>query len=182
MSKIAFDGRRLAGEGVERLSRRLGELGDIFSDKAAHAVLPSGQLVYEVESVLPVKEGTEGGLFVGMTYIHPGKVGREYFMTRGHYHTIRNRAEVYIGIEGEGMLILMSEDRSRVWVEKMRPGSVHYIPGHTAHRAANTGSRILSFGAVWPSDAGHDYATISENGFSKILIDMDGVPILIDKP
>jgi glucose-6-phosphate isomerase len=85
-------------------------------------------------------------------------------------------------MEGEGMLILMSEDRSRTWAEKMEPGSIHYIHGHTAHRTANTGNTVLSFGAFWPSDAGHDYATISEQGFSKILVDRGGVPTLVDRP
>jgi glucose-6-phosphate isomerase len=85
-------------------------------------------------------------------------------------------------MEGEGMLILMNEDHSVVWVEKMEPGSIHYINGHTAHRTANTGRTVLSFGACWPSDAGHDYKTISERGFSKILIEKDGVPTLVNKP
>ena len=80
------------------------------------------------------------------------------------------------------MLILMNEDHSVVWVEKMEPGSVHYIGGHTAHRTANTGSTVLSFGAVWPSDAGHDYDTISQSGFSKILVDVNGRPTLINRP
>jgi glucose-6-phosphate isomerase len=84
-------------------------------------------------------------------------------------------------MEGEGMLILMNEDRTHTWAEKMEPGSVHYINGFTAHRTANTGSGILSFGACWPSDAGHDYDTISEHGFSKILVDGGGVPTLVDR-
>jgi glucose-6-phosphate isomerase len=85
-------------------------------------------------------------------------------------------------MEGEGMLILMNEDRTQTWAERMEPGSVHYINGYTAHRTANTGSGILSFGACWPSDAGHDYDTISEHGFSKILVDRGGVPSLVDRP
>ena len=78
------------------------------------------------------------------------------------------------------MLILMKHDRSRTWAEKMVPGSIHYIPGCTAHRTANTGKGTLSFGACWPSDAGHDYDTISQYGFSKILVSQGGEPVLVD--
>jgi glucose-6-phosphate isomerase len=63
----------------------------------------------------------------------------------------------------------------------MYPGSLHYIHGYTAHRTANTGNDILSFGACWPSDAGHDYDTISKRGFSKILVQQNGQPALIDR-
>ena len=181
-AKLFFQKGRLGGGPVDRLTRRIGDLGDIFSDREAYARMPAHQVVYEVESYLPVKAGEEGGLFLGVTYIHPGKVGDEYFMTKGHFHEIRNRAEVYICMEGEGMLILMNEDHSVVRAEKMEPGSIHYIGGHTAHRTANTGSTVLSFGACWPSDAGHDYQTISERGFSKILVEKNGVPTLVNKP
>ena len=179
---LRLSGNSLEGGAVDRIQRTLGDLTDIFHDKGALAAMPANHIVYEVASSLPVPSGLEGGLFVGVTYIHPGKVGDEYFMTKGHFHQIRNRAEIYICMEGEGMLILMNEDRSRTWAERMSAGSVHYIPGFTAHRTANTGEGILSFGAVWPSDAGHDYATISEHGFSKILADREGVPTLISKP
>lgn len=179
--KLHFRRLELQGGSLDRISRRVGDLDDIFHDQWAYAALPKDRLVYEVVSSLPVPDGTEGGLFIGVTYIHPGKVGDEYFMTKGHFHKIRNRAEVYVCMEGEGMLILMNEDRTRTWAEKMEPGSVHYINGFTAHRTANTGSGMLSFGACWPSDAGHDYDTISEHGFSKILVERGGVPTLVDR-
>jgi glucose-6-phosphate isomerase len=99
-------------------------------------------------------------------------------MTKGHFHACADRAEYYWGLEGEGMLILMDEQR-RVWAERMFPGSLHYISGHVAHRVANTGSRTLSFAACWPSDAGHNYAEIAENGFAGRLICKNGAPALI---
>ncbi|MET0636503.1 MAG: glucose-6-phosphate isomerase family protein [Chitinophagaceae bacterium] len=176
---VIFSGTELTGPGIDRLSRRIGDLGDIYNDKAALADLPADQLVYEVASYFPIPEGTTAGLFFGITYIHPGKVGREYFMTKGHFHQLRDRGEMYICVEGNGMLILMDENR-KTHAEKMYPGSVHYINGYTAHRTANTGDSILTFSAVWPSDAGHDYDTISTEGFSKILVEQDGEPVLLD--
>lgn len=186
MSEIAdqfvrFSGTTLTGPSIDRLSRQLGDLGDIFADKTAWATMPKEQNVYEVASYFPVAEGTLAGLFFGITYIAPGKVGNEYFMTKGHFHLLRDRAEIYHCIEGEGMLILMDEQRN-TWAERMYPGSLHYINGYTAHRTANTGSTTLVFSAVWPSDAGHDYATISTEGFSRILVEQDGQPVLIKNP
>ena len=178
---LSFREMQLRGGSLDRIARRVGDLGDIFYDKVAYAGMPKDRLVYEVVSNFPVPAGTEGGLFLGITYIHPGKVGDEYFMTKGHFHQVRNRAEIYICMEGEGVLILMNEERTHVWGERMEPGSIHCISGYTAHRTANTGNGILSFGACWPSDAGHDYATISEYGFSKILVDRGGVPALVDR-
>jgi glucose-6-phosphate isomerase len=177
--ELIFKDQQLTGENIDKLTRKLKDLGDIFSDKAAYAAMDGETVVYNVESSFPVEHGTEGGLFYGITYIHPGKVGNEYFMTKGHFHSIRNRAEYYCTIEGEGMLLLMNED-GETRAEKMVSGSIHYIPGNTAHRTANTGNSVLSFSAFWPADAGHDYDIIAKNGFSKILVDNNGVPELVD--
>jgi hypothetical protein len=57
---------------------------------------------------LPVAEGTPGGLYWGTTFIQPGLVGDEYFMTKGHSHSLPDRAEYYITASGEGALILAS--------------------------------------------------------------------------
>ena len=169
---------QLTGNNLDRITRKLKDLGDIFSDEKAYTIMDGETVVYDVVSSFPVAQDTEGGLFYGITYLHPGKVGDEYFMTKGHFHAIRNRGEYYCTIEGEGMLLLMDES-GNTRAEKMIPGSIHYIPGNTAHRTANVGDKILSFSAFWPSDAGHDYATISESGFSKVLIDNNGRPELV---
>lgn len=171
---------KLDGKSIEKIARKLGDLKDIFFDKTAFGSMDPETIVYEVESYFPVEHDTEGGLFYGITRIYPGTVGSEYFMTKGHFHKVRDRGEFYCTLHGEGALILMDEDRN-TWAERMYPGSIHYIKGNTAHRTANTGNGILSFSAVWPSDAGHDYATISEHGFSKILVKRAGNPIFMDR-
>ncbi len=177
---ITFINDQLKGALIDRINRKIKDLPDIFYDKKAFEELPVETIVYEVASYFPVAEGTEGGLFYGITYIHPGTVGEEYFMTKGHFHKIRNRAEYYCTLHGEGMLLLMNE-QGETWAERMFPGSIHFIPGHMAHRTANTGDSILSFSAFWPSDAGHDYDTISKQGFSKILVKRNGHPELVNR-
>ncbi len=176
--RLFFTGNRLLGERVETVSRTLGDLEGVFADTEAFSRISPDIPAYEVSSFLPEKEGTPGGLYFGITYLHPGKVGNEYFMTKGHFHASIDRAEFYWGLEGEGMLILMDQTR-RVWAERVFPGSLHYIPGGVAHRMANTGNGLFSFAACWPSDAGHNYQEIAAYGFSARLLEIDGKPQLI---
>ena len=135
--RLFFTGNRLLGERVENVSRTLGDLRGIFADVDAFSRMPQNMPAYEVSSFLPEQEGTPGGLYFGITYLHPGKVGNEYFMTKGHFHANIDRAEFYWGLEGEGMLILMDQSR-RVWAERVFPGSLHYIASGVADRMANT--------------------------------------------
>jgi glucose-6-phosphate isomerase len=156
------------GEGVTESRRVLGDLKGVFADEAARAAMDQGQTVYEVQMHAAVPEGTPCGLFLGVSCLRPGDVAGEYFMTKGHFHARRETAEYYWGVAGEGALILMDENGECRW-ERVFPGSVHYIPGNVAHRLANTGTETLRVGACWPSDAGHDYATIAASGFTKRL-------------
>lgn len=84
--RLFFTGNRLLGERVENVSRTLGDLRGIFADVDAFSRMPQNMPAYEVSSFLPEQEGTPGGLYFGITYLHPGKVGNEYFMTKGHFH------------------------------------------------------------------------------------------------
>jgi glucose-6-phosphate isomerase len=175
---ITFSGTSLAGKPVEKLTRTIGDLKGLFADQKSFEEQDQNQIAYEVESYFPVSEGTEGGLFFGVTRIRPGIIGNEYVMTKGHSHVIESRGEFYWGIEGEGMLLCMDKDRN-TWAEKMSPGSLHYISGFIAHRVCNTGTSVLSFGACWPSDSGHNYERIAKNGFSKRLMKINGEPQLV---
>jgi glucose-6-phosphate isomerase len=172
---LFFSGNHLTGEGVTCVTRNITDLKGVFYDEDARSALAQDAVVYEVKSFLPVPEETPGGLYFGITYLYPGKVGDEYFMTKGHFHARPDRTEFYWGLDGEGVLIFMDEQR-RMWAERMFPGSLHHIPGHVAHRVANTDSRLLSFAACWPSDAGHNYAEIAKNGFTARLICKNGLP------
>ncbi|MBA7521964.1 Glucose-6-phosphate isomerase [subsurface metagenome] len=158
MPEILFSGDRLKGNKVQQSTRLLKDLNTIFKNDEAFKIMNPDLPVYEVDCYFPVKENKAGGLFFGVTRIFPGKVDNEYFMTKGHFHSNSDTAEFYWGIEGEGLLLFMNKDRE-TWIEKMTNGSLHYIPGNTAHRVINTGELKLSFGACWPSDAGHDYAS-----------------------
>jgi glucose-6-phosphate isomerase len=176
--ELSLTNYALKGDPIRYQTRKLKDLTGIFQDQEAFNQMDQEQLAYSVQSWQPVEEGTSGGLFFGVSTIYPGKVGSEYFITKGHFHAKPERAEFYWGVEGNGMLILMDRERN-TWAEEVYPGSLHYIGSEIAHRLANTGDENLIVGACWPSDAGHDYEEIAANGFSARLLDVDGKPKLI---
>src|SRR5215213_11507566 len=91
--------------GTAATVRRLSDLRGLFADAAAEAALLSeNPVIYEVYYPYEPPE-VEGQLGFCTTVIHPGMVGREYFMTKGHFHKRIDRAEVYYGLKGEGRLI-----------------------------------------------------------------------------
>jgi glucose-6-phosphate isomerase len=169
----------LYGEPVINQQRTIKDVAGIFLDQEAIQSIPAATTVYSVQAWFPVKDNTPAGLFYGTSTIMPGKVGKEYFMTKGHFHAKSDRAEFYWGVTGTGILILMDRNRN-TWAEKVFPGSLHYIGGETAHRLANTGNENLVVGACWPSDAGYDYEEIMRNGFSARLLEVDGQPVLVN--
>jgi glucose-6-phosphate isomerase, archaeal len=168
----------MQGVQIQRSAKKLGQLRGIFRDQNAWQTMDSETVVYRVQWWEPIPQGTEGGLFWGTTTIEPGRVGDEYFMTRGHFHSVRDRGEYYCTVEGHGVLVLMSDDSSGR-TERMSHGSLHYIPGGTAHRAVNTGNTPLIFWASWPSDAGHDYDAIGAEGFGIRVLLRDEIPTLV---
>ena len=168
----------LEGPGIEESTKTLSQLSGLFQDEQALRAMAPETEVYRVRFWRPVPDGTPGGLFWGATILQPGRVGDEYFMTHGHFHAIRDRAEYYATVSGSGALLLMNEV-GETWSQTMIPGSVHYIPGCIAHRVANTGDVPLVFLASWPSDAGHDYARIRSTGFGRRLVLRNGEPALV---
>jgi glucose-6-phosphate isomerase, archaeal len=175
---VDLDSWAMEGAGITVSERRLKHLAGVFADEGLRASLDPETIVYRVQAFFPVSEGTPGGLFFGSTTLQPGKVGDEYFMTRGHFHATVDRGEYYWGVSGEGILLLM--DANRVMrAEKIFRGSVHYIAGQVAHRIANTGPVPLAVGACWHSDAGHNYEEIDRAGFPARLLEVGGLPRLV---
>lgn len=166
------------GNGVSIKKRYLSDLQGVFADEDSRKKMNQDMLAYEVQLFLPVEEGTGGGLYFGNTTIYPGKVGAEYMMTKGHFHAKRNRNEYYLGVRGTGLLLFMDQNRE-CRVEHIKEGSLHYIGENLAHRVINTGTEPLTFLASWPADAGHDYDSIQQHGFSMRIIEENGHPKII---
>lgn len=152
-------------EPKRRVVRRLSDMKGYYKDgRAEEAAIQAGDpVVYEMYEPEIVER--EGDLAYCTTTMYPGKVGDEYFMTKGHVHQVRETAEVYFFLKGEGALICELPDED-VDVRFVKAGDVCYVPAGWAHRTVNTGEEELVFFAVYPGHAGHDYAFIEARGFS----------------
>jgi len=155
------------------LARHASDMRGHYADAAAlDALIADGDpLHYEVFDV-PVPE-EYGQLMYGISTLQPGLVGDECFMTKGHYHTISETAEVYQCLRGTGVMLMKTADGACAW-EAMSRGKMVYVPPHWAHRSVNTGSEPLITFYVFPGDAGHNYGDIETEGFPKRIFSRDG--------
>ncbi len=181
MVRFSPESPRLGARPV--VERRLADLRGCFADEAAYdTVCAAGDnpLMYQVCAVEPA-EG-DGQLHYGLGILQPGRVGAEYFFTKGHYHARRCAAEIYIGLRGEGCLLLEDEATGEARLVALEPNAVVYVPGHTAHRTINTGEVPLAYLGIYPSDAGHDYGAIAARNFRHVVVEgRDGRPALMER-
>lgn len=163
------------------LERRLSDLRGLYHNAAAfdNMVAHEDQLLYEVYH--SVRPEAAGELPSGITIMHPGRVGDEYFMTKGHFHAVLETGEIYYGLKGQGMIVMETPEGD--WaVEEISPGRVVYIPPRWAHRSVNVGEGEFSFFFAYPGNAGHDYASIEKQGFRKLIIAGKDGPEIVDNP
>jgi glucose-6-phosphate isomerase len=125
---------------------------------------------------------TSGDIAYGTSITYPGKVGDEYNMTKGHFHTVLDTAEVYYCLRGRGMMMMESPEGD-VETRELRKGQAVYVPGRYAHRSINISpdEPFITFFA-FPGHAGHDYGSIETKGFHKIVVERNGKPTVIDNP
>lgn len=158
----------------QTVERRLSEMRGMYQ------VEPDEDRVAYRVFLIPVPE-ENSEIQCSTTVLEPGVVGDEYFMTKGHFHQVRNRSEIYVGLSGEGRLVMATEDGEHA-VEPIRPGTVNYVPGGWAHRSVNVGSDPLVFFAAYVGDAGHDYGTIESEGFPVLVVRSEDGPIVAPNP
>jgi glucose-6-phosphate isomerase len=166
----------------QHMVRTLSSMKGQYHDETAYSALLARQdtLLYEV--YYAERPEIAGELMSGLSIVHPGKVGDEYFMTKGHFHAVLETAEIYYTWRGEGLMLLETPEGD--WsAEELRPGNVLYIPPRWAHRSINTGREhdMVTF-FVYPGHAGHDYGTIEQYGFRKLVVERDGRPCILDNP
>ncbi len=127
--------------------------------------LDKDTIMYEVYSYSKGEPKQVGNLNWGLTVLKPVLVDGECNMTRGHFHEDLDCAEIYIGLGGEGLLLLMDET-GQCHAQKVEKGSIHHIDSQLAHRLINTGDCDMKVGACWNTTAGHDYERIEKNPFT----------------
>jgi glucose-6-phosphate isomerase len=135
--------------GTGRYEKRLGDLaaGDV--------------VVYDVGEFR--RSADSGDLVFGVTRMSPGRVGDEFFLTRGHIHARPDRAEIYYGQRGRGLMQLESPEGETRIIE-MAPQALAYVPPFWIHRSINVGDEDFVTLFCYPADAGQDYAVIERAG------------------
>lgn len=164
------------------LQRTLSKMKGMFADESAYdaQLAQEDVLVYEFFDMgVP---DSEKEVAYGTSITYPGKVGDEYFMTKGHFHTVLDTAEVYYCLRGHGYMMMESPEGD--WeVQELTPGQAVYVPGRYAHRSINISATepLITFFA-FPGHAGHDYGAIETKGFRKLVVEQNGSPTIIDNP
>lgn len=167
----------------ETSKRYLSQMKGMFADDEAYEKMLKEQgdvLVYEFHEMGVPEEA--GNLAFGCSITYPGKVGDEYFMTKGHFHTILETAEVYYCLSGHGYMLM--ENPEGDWLAyELTPGKALYVPERYAHRSINVDPKepLRTF-FVFRADAGHDYGTIETKGYRKLLVEREGKPEILDNP
>lgn len=178
--RVAAAGGCIESEAA-RITRRLSDMAGFYHDQDAYAAMlaQDDPVVYEVvEAQVPE---VEGHVRCGMTILYPGRVGDEYFMTKGHFHEKPGTGEVYYGLSGSGMMLLQT--RQGDWrTLSVGLGTLAYVPPDWGHRSVNTGVEPLVLFFAYPGDAGHDYDTIAAGGFVRLVVERGGGPAVEENP
>ncbi len=176
------ESRTIQQWGDNHLQRRLSNLDGIFLDQEEfqRMLAADDRLIYEVYEIR--RPELAGEFLMGLSIVHPGKVGQEFFMTKGHFHSILETAELYYCLEGEGFMV-METPEGEARVEPLSPGRCLYVPPRWAHRSVCTSRQenLVTFFA-YPGNAGHDYGTIERQGFHKLVVENENGIQIVDNP
>lgn len=164
------------------ITRTLSAMKGQYLDQEAFTAALSEEdtLLYEVYEIK--RPEIAGEVLHGISIVHPGKVGEEFFMTKGHFHTVLETAEIYYTLSGKGYMVMETPEGD--WaVEELAAGRVLYVPPRWAHRSVNASENedLVMFFA-YPGHAGHDYGTIETQGFRKLIVDKGAGPEIVDNP
>ena len=171
----------MSKSGTKTSVRYVSSMKGMWADEqAANELVENGDpIVYEFYEMGAPEKASD--LAFGTSITYPGKIGNEYFMTKGHFHTVLETAEVYYCLSGEGYMLL--ENPEGEWsAQKLSPGVMVYVPPRYAHRSINIGIIPLVTFFCFRGDAGHDYGTIETKGYRKLIVEKDGKPDIIDNP
>lgn len=164
------------------IQRRLSNMKGQYLDQEAYQrqLAEEDRVLYQVYEIK--RPEVEGEILHGISIVHPGKVGDEFFMTKGHFHTVLDTAEIYFTLKGRGLMV-MENPEGEFAVEELAEGRVLYVPPRWAHRSVNVGSdEDLVMFFAYPGHAGHDYGTIETQGFKKLVVDKGSGPEIVDNP
>lgn len=178
---LRFDPQTGDIEGRDATVRFLSDLASSFADRTAfEAELAAGDRIIYRATQVEDSDG-DGDLHYGLAVLYPGKVGDEYHLTKGHIHAWRSAAEVYICLNGRGLMLLEDERSGESIVAPLECNQTVYVPTHMAHRTINTGDEPLVYWGILSSRAGHDYGAIAQRNFNKVVVEIDGASTVMER-
>lgn len=144
-------------------------MAGVYQNDSEKLAAAGQELSYEVFSTQ--KTDLPGALTVGTSVLEPGRIGEEYALTRGHLHRVANRAEMYFGLRGHGVMLLENVE-GEVHALEIVPGSLVYVPGGWLHRSVNVGPDVLVTLFCFSADSGQNYEIVEQSGgFKKLVVD-----------
>jgi glucose-6-phosphate isomerase len=148
------------------------DLGGIYADEETfqqRLESRGDEVAYRVNELRFTERGND--LITGISSLNPGKIGPEFFMTRGHLHQRADRPETYYCLSGHGIL-LMENLEGNVEAAEMRPGNLVYVPPFWVHRSVNVGSETFATLFSYPADAGQNFEIVRKaGGFNRLVVD-----------
>jgi glucose-6-phosphate isomerase len=169
-----------------RKVRKLGEMKDVLLEKEN---ISEETVVYKMyDGVYTTENKTlfhEKKLRYDLTLIFPGKTGREFIKTAGHYHSISDDSqftypELYEVLYGEVHFILQKQgDRAHRIADAVvimaKRGQRIVVPPSYGHVAINPGKDPLVLANWIAEDCRPDYASLSKYGGASLFeIDENG--------
>lgn len=170
---VDIESGHLLGTGSS-YKKRLRDLAGSYADAEAFEKLlqtRGDEVVYEVTDHKP--NSNPGDLITGVTRMSPGKIGNEYFLTRGHIHARIDRPELYFGLKGRGLMLMESPDGQTQTLE-ISANVACYVPPRWIHRSINIGDGDFVMLFCYPADSGQDYDIIAQSNGMKLRVVDDG--------
>jgi glucose-6-phosphate isomerase len=162
----------------QHIARYASDMRGYYADTAALERLITEQhdpVHYETfESPVPEEYGQ---VRFCISKLYPGLVGEEYFMTKGHYHSVVETGEAYLCLAGQGLMLMKTSRGTCRW-EEFVPGRLVYVPPYWAHRSVNTGEVSLISLCLYPGEAGHNYGDIRSEGFPHRVYQRNGLVVV----
>ena len=145
-------------------SKTFNELEGMYENEGEFQnMLPkwNNKVVYEVWEHRSSKNNRD--LVFGTSVMKPGRVGEEFFLTRGHQHQKARCAETYFCLSGTGIILMESPD-GEIKALDLGKDQLVYVPPLWFHRSINIGDSELITLFTYNSDAGQNYEIIKKRG------------------
>ena len=164
-----------------RLVRRASDMRGYYVDKAAleELIVEGNDPVHYEVFEIPVP-ATYGHLMSCISMLHPGKVGDEYSMTKGHYHRIVGTAEIYLCLRGAGYM-LMKTAAGQCKAEPMRRGKMVYVPPSWRTGPLTRAGNRWSVSASIRLRQGTTTATLPRRGFPEEFLNAKASVLLSEQ-